>query len=144
MADPIILVVDDSVSDVHLLRRALDTEQENYELVVLTDGEAALMFVNEHRQGRRELVPCVIVLDAHLPRHNGLEVLRAIRTAPALDHINVVMLSGVITPKLAGEARKEGALCREKPLDLDSYMALGAEIFALCRSRKKPVLKAVV
>jgi len=74
-----IVVIEDNPADVDLLRYALDRQGEAYELEVLGDGEQALQFVHEHRTGKRDPEPCVIILDLHLPKYDGLEVLRAIK-----------------------------------------------------------------
>ena len=94
-----VLVIDDNEADIFLLRNALDQQGEDYELEILIDGEEALRFVRESRTGIREPHPCVILLDLHLPRYDGMAVLRAIREAPALEHIQVLILSGLATPQ---------------------------------------------
>src|SRR5579871_2292415 len=88
-----ILVIEDSPADILLLRHALDEHGDEYEIQVLKDGAEALQFVASQRNAKHELHPCVIVLDLHLPKHNGLTVLEAIRQAPALLHLHVVALS---------------------------------------------------
>src|SRR6266404_1552719 len=90
-----ILIIEDNPGDVFLLRHALETIDENFELKVLADGEQALQFVREHRLGLHPPDPCVIVVDLHLPKHDGMAVLRALKCAPALEHIGVVVLSGL-------------------------------------------------
>jgi CheY-like chemotaxis protein len=129
---PSILVVEDNVADVHLLRYALDAQGKPYRLEILSDGEAALTFVAEHRQGVRQHEPCVILLDLHLPKYNGIEVLTAIREEPILTHIRVVVLTTMASPADHAEVIELGAICREKPSDLNEITVLAAEIFALC------------
>ncbi|HEV8436940.1 MAG TPA: response regulator [Methylomirabilota bacterium] len=63
-----------------LLRRA------GYETVTAADGEEGLARV-------RELRPDVVLLDIMMPRRNGYEVCRAIKTDPALSSTPVIMLS---------------------------------------------------
>ena len=93
-----IVVIDDSSTDVLMLRYALQRFNQPYELEVLKDGEEALRFVDRHRRGDRSPEPCVIVLDLHLPRYGGLAVLRVIKREPALAHIHVVVLTTLATP----------------------------------------------
>lgn len=57
-----------------------------YETATATDGEAALELVRRTR-------PDVVLLDVMMPRRNGYEVCRAIKTDPALAAIPVIMLS---------------------------------------------------
>jgi CheY-like chemotaxis protein len=130
---PKILVIEDSPAEVALLRLALDHQGEPYDLELLSDGAMALRFVNEHRLGVREPHPCVIVLDLHLPKHDGIEVLKAIRVAPALFHIHVVALSNSASPREQAEVHALGGLYREKPSGLIQCFDLSAEILAICK-----------
>jgi CheY-like chemotaxis protein len=131
-----ILVVDDSTADVSLLRVALNQQNEAYELEVLETAEQALAFVQEHKDrshgGLHEVEPCVILLDLHLPRYDGLTILKAIKQAPVLAHIHVMVLSGIATPQEQFKIATMGALYRQKPSSLEGYLDLGAEIFAVC------------
>jgi CheY-like chemotaxis protein len=133
MSAPRILVIEDNPGDVQLLRHGLSQQNEPYELIVLWDGEAALHFINEQRSGT-STEPCVIVLDLHLPKHDGMEVLRALRRDPILNHISVVMLTSVANPKDETEVRRLGAHFREKPADLSAFLALAEFILELCKS----------
>ena len=129
-----ILMIEDSESEIGLLRHALVQQGETYELEILNDGEKALRFVHEHRTGIREPEPCVILLDLYLPRYDGMAVLRAIRQAPALEHIHVVVLTGLATPDQQVEIANLGALYRRKPSGLTELASLAAEIIAICKS----------
>jgi CheY-like chemotaxis protein len=126
--------MEDNPADVHLLRLALDTQGEEYIIDLLRDGEEAIQFVSSQRTAPADPEPCVIILDLHLPRHDGKAVLRAIKQEPALAHIHVVALSSLPSPSDEEEVLRLGArLCRTKPMDLDEWLALAAEILAICR-----------
>ncbi len=136
-----ILVVDDSTADVSLLRVALNRQNHPYELEVLETAEKALAFVQERRDGLHAGLhgeePCVILLDLHLPRYDGITILKAIKQAPVLAHIHVMVLTGIATPQEQFKIATMGALYREKPSNLDGYLDLGAEIFAVCGNTRK-------
>lgn len=127
-----IVVVDDNTADVNLLRMALDQRHEPYRLDVLQTSEEAFRFVREYQDDSHEQQPCVILLDLHLPKHDGLAILKAIRHARALSHIHVVLLSGMASPRERETIAAMGAFYRQKPFDLNDYLELGAEILALC------------
>jgi two-component system response regulator len=128
-----IVVMEDNPGDVHLLRMALDHHGEEYQLEILQDGEAALRFVESQRIHPSEPEPCVIVLDLHLPRHDGKAVLQAIRLAPPLAHVRVVALSSLPSPKDEMEVLRLGVrICRTKPMILDEWLQLAGEILAIC------------
>jgi CheY-like chemotaxis protein len=129
-----ILVIEDSEAEIVLLRNALDHQGEIYELEILRDGEEALRFVHEHRTGVREPVPCVILLDLYLPRYDGMAVLKAIRQEPALEHIHIVVWTGLASPDQKVEIANLGALYKRKPSTLDELEELAAEIIAICKN----------
>lgn len=135
MSIPTILVIEDNVADIFLFRHFLDEQGEAYLFEVLPDGEAALTFVAEHRSGARQHEPCVILLDLHLPKYNGIEVLTAIRTEPILAHIHVVVLTSDASPADRAEIAELGGICCFKPSDLDTVKALAIDILALCKGR---------
>jgi CheY-like chemotaxis protein len=128
-----ILVIEDNEGDIQLLRFALDQQKEDYELEILRDGEEALRFVHENRTGVREPEPCVILLDLHLPRYDGIAILQAIRETPPLEHIQIVVLSGQADPRQKAEMASHGAFYRRKPSTLSELSELAAEIFVICR-----------
>jgi DNA-binding response OmpR family regulator len=79
-----ILVVDDHPHIVRLVRREL--ERDAHEVLTAADGEEALRIA-------RELQPAVVVLDVVMPRRNGFEVLRELKSDPATRDIVVIMLT---------------------------------------------------
>lgn len=126
--------MEDNPADVHVLRLALDQQGEDYKIDLLQDGEAAIRFVREQRLLPADPEPCVIILDLHLPRHDGKAVLRAIKQEPALAHVHVVALSSMPSPSDEREVLRLGArMCKAKPMDLDAWLELAAEILAICR-----------
>lgn len=129
-----ILVVDDNTADVNLLRLALDQQREEYVLEVLESGDAALQFIKERRDGLHGPDPCVILLDLHLPKYDGLAILNAIRQAPVLAHIHVVVLSGMASPTEKDKIAAMGASYRQKPFGLHEYLELGGEILTICQT----------
>jgi CheY-like chemotaxis protein len=131
-----ILVIEDNPHDVRMLRYALDQHEHPYDLQVLSDGEAALEFVNGQRRVSLGL-PCVIVLDLHLPKHRGMEVLRSIQDAPALSHVGVAVLTSSGYPSEEQQALELGArIYRTKPFELDVWASIAGEILALCAGTK--------
>lgn len=129
-----IVVIDDNPADVLLLQHVLNRLNEPYDLLVLKDGEEALKFVERHRTGGAEPTPCVIVLDLHLPKYDGLAVLRAIRRKPGLAHIQVVILASLATPDEEREMLRIGVrLYQAKPMDLDGLAAVAKEILEICK-----------
>ena len=116
-----------------MLRLGLDLTGEEYQLDVISDGEQAMRFVDEHRTGNREEHPCVILMDLHLPRYGGLEILQAIRRTPPLAHIQVVVLTSLASPSEEREIRELGGVCLLKPSDFTCYSKLAREVMEICK-----------
>jgi len=135
-----ILLVEDNPGDVLLLRLALAQHEPDYILETLRDGAEAIRFVNDQWH-TTEPEPCVIVLDWHLPKHDGSLVLRSIREIPGMLHVRVVALTSVMSPKDEAEILRLGVrLYRTKPSDLDGWHRLAGEILEICH---EPTLSAV-
>jgi two-component system, OmpR family, alkaline phosphatase synthesis response regulator PhoP len=79
-----ILVVDDEIYIVHILDFSLG--MEGYEVVTALDGEQALERVASEK-------PDLIVLDIMMPKLDGYEVCRAVKSNPATRTIPVILLS---------------------------------------------------
>ena len=90
-----ILFVDDSPRDTLLALEALNQCNLENEVVTLSDGVEALDYLHHRgdftdRQGRN---PSVILLDLKMPRMDGLEVLKQIKSDANLRVIPVVMMT---------------------------------------------------
>ena len=135
-----ILLIEDSPVDVQLLRLALDQQGQKYKLQVLRDGAEALLFVDQHRTASMsDPEPCVIILDLHIPKHGGGAVLQAIRRAPVLSHIHILVLTSASSPEEELEARYLGVrLYREKPRDLGEFIEVAQLIFEICKGESMP------
>lgn len=91
-----ILLVEDNKSDAELTIRALKKNNLANELTHVRDGAEALDFI--FAQGRyfdRKIddIPNVIILDLKMPKVNGIEVLRRIKSDERTKKIPVVMLT---------------------------------------------------
>ena len=134
MGKPIIVMIEDNPADVELLRIAFDRLNEPYELVTLDDGEEALRFIHNRHSRGAEPEPCVILLDVHLPKYDGLEVLAALKREPKFQHIHVVMLaSGDIRPDEHTAIGRLGAMFRQKPRRFAEVLELATDVLELCR-----------
>ncbi|MBP6176990.1 MAG: response regulator [Anaerolineales bacterium] len=91
-----ILLVEDNPSDIGLTRRALEKSHVANDLVVVEDGQEALDYLFGASQPAGLQVtelPALILLDLKLPKVDGLEVLRRIRSDPNLYRLPVVVLT---------------------------------------------------
>lgn len=91
-----ILLVEDSDLDAELALRALTQSNISNKIIRLNNGEEAMDFVfGEGAYKGRSIYnqPRVILLDLKMPKVDGLEVLKRIRSTEATKLIPVVMLT---------------------------------------------------
>lgn len=135
MADPhpLIVVVEDNPGDVRLLRMALRQAGVSCDLRVLGDGEEGMALAR--REGTHAgRVPDLIVLDLNLPKHDGLEVLAALRAQPALRAVPVVVFTSSTSPWERARVEELGAKgFLAKPPDLDAFLAVGDVLRSMLR-----------
>ena len=122
-----ILLVEDRLIDIDLTRRALERRQVLNPLQVARDGEEAIAFFDRWEAG--ELPPICILLDLRMPKMNGLEVLRRLKSHPKFSTIPVVVLTTSNEDTDIEEAYKLG--CNSyivKPVDFDKFVDVAAKI----------------
>ena len=84
MANSKILIVEDSPT---YLRKIADSLQSSgYEIITAIDGEEALEKAVQEN-------PNLIVLDVILPKKNGFQVCRQLKTSPATQDIKILMMT---------------------------------------------------
>jgi CheY-like chemotaxis protein len=90
-----ILIVEDDPRDVELTLTALDDYKLANEVVVARDGQEALDYLYCRGQFRDRPAenPAVLLLDLKLPKVDGLEVLKQIKSDEQLKMIPVVVLT---------------------------------------------------
>lgn len=90
-----ILMVEDDPKDVELTLTALEDYNLANEVVVTRDGEEALDYLYQRGnfEARSSGNPAVMLLDLKLPKVDGLEVLKQIRSDDKLKLIPVVVLT---------------------------------------------------
>ena len=90
-----ILLVEDSPNDRELIVAALAELRLANEIVTLRDGAEALdyLYCSGAFEGRADELPTVVMLDIKMPKVDGIEVLRRIRSNPRTAMQPVVMLT---------------------------------------------------
>jgi CheY-like chemotaxis protein len=133
---PSILLVEDNPADVQLFGFALEDAGLDCELMVIRDGGDALQLV------RRATSPIadVAVIDLNLPKNDGIEILEAIRSNPALTGMPVLILSSSPSPRdISRVSAFPNTQYLTKPSFLDQYARLGSTIgMMLGRQRSGP------
>lgn len=124
-----ILLVEDNPADVRLTVEALKDAKMRNNLHVAADGVDAMEFLRRRGAHAKAPRPDLILLDLNLPKMDGREVLKEIKTDDSLKHIPVVVLT---------TSRAEEDMLRSyhlhanayvtKPVDLESFLKVVCSI----------------
>lgn len=110
-----ILLAEDSARDVELTLAALEEHNLANEVIVVEDGVEALdyLFRRGKYEGRVDRLPAVLLLDIKMPRMNGIEVLRELRSTEEFRTLPVVMLTS---------SREERDILESYELGINAYV----------------------
>ncbi len=130
--DETILLVEDNPDDALLTQRALKKNHICNEVVLVRDGAEALDYLfGSGSYERRDLtaMPQVILLDLGLPKIDGFEVLRRIKSDEQTRRVPTVVLTSSEDQQACVESFGYGAnSCVRKPLDIDQFRAVVGEL----------------
>jgi CheY-like chemotaxis protein len=110
-----IVLAEDNANDVELTLAALRENHVLNEVTVVRDGAEALDYLHR-RNGYASRVggnPALLLLDLKMPKVDGVEVLRQVKSDPALRTIPVVVLTS---------SREEQDLIRTYDLGVNAYV----------------------
>jgi len=120
-----ILLVEDNPDDVELTLRALKKHNVTNGIVVVNDGAEALdyLFGTGVYAGRDiSIMPVVIILDLKLPKVDGLEVLKRLRSDVRTKFVPVVVLTTSSEDEDLAQSYANGANSYiRKPVDFDQF-----------------------
>ena len=88
-----VLLVEDNPGDVRLTQEAFKEAKMSINLDVTMDGAEAIKFLRKQAPYEDSVTPDLILLDLNLPKKDGREVLREIKTDDTLKRIPVVVLT---------------------------------------------------
>jgi CheY-like chemotaxis protein len=110
-----ILLVEDNLKDIELMLVALKKNHFANEIVVARDGAEALDYLYRRGQfrSRDDGLPIAMLLDLKMPKVDGLDVLRQIKSDDTLKIIPVVMLTS---------SREEEDLVKSYKLGVNAYV----------------------
>ncbi|WP_005033990.1 response regulator [Holophaga foetida] len=140
-----ILLVEDSPADAEMTMDALASSNVINEIIHVEDGPAALDYLR--RQGcyatRSPGNPTFILLDLKMPKMNGLEVLREIRSDEEFCLIPIVMLTSSAEEKDMIESYRLGVNSYVvKPLNFGEFASVVASLGVFWAAINNPPPKA--
>jgi CheY-like chemotaxis protein len=110
-----IMIAEDNANDAELTLTALRENRIGNEIVLVPNGAEALdyLYCRSRFAGRADGNPALVVLDLKMPKVDGVEVLRQVKTDRALKHIPVVILTS---------SREEQDLVKSYDLGVNAYV----------------------
>ncbi len=123
-----ILLVDDGVNDVTLMRIAFKKAGFNNPLQEVHNGEEAITYlkgVGDYSDRDKFPLPAIMMLDLNMPMKNGFDVLAWLRTQPKLKCLTVVVLTASMRREDVERAFELGANSfLVKPSTIDDFTAM--------------------
>jgi CheY-like chemotaxis protein len=120
-----IVLAEDDEGHAQLILRNLQRSGLRNDVVHVTDGQQALDYV--HRRGeyssRPTGKPLLLLLDIKMPRVDGIEVLRQIKSDPTTEPFPVIMLTTTDDPREVERCYELGcSIYITKPVAYESFV----------------------
>jgi CheY-like chemotaxis protein len=134
-----ILVIEDSKTDVFLIREAVASSQIDTEIDIVRDGEAATRYFDAADRNENTPRPDLVLLDLNLPKKSGNQVLKHLRDSVRCRHVKVLIVSSSDAPQDRGSVENfaiEGYF--KKPSSYAGFMGLGLIVKELLESGVRP------
>src|ERR1700722_17008593 len=139
-----ILLAEDSAADVGIVRIALRDQGLDHVLHVARDGAEAISFIQKADKDRKAPGPDLLLLDMHLPKYDGEEILKCLRSTERYAQIPVVVMTSSDAPADHDRAQKHAAMFYfRKPSRLDEFIQLGVIVRDIL-TKNKPLARSVV
>lgn len=125
LGDIEVLLGEDMLTDAELTLRALQKNNLANKVLHLKDGPAVLDFVfsTGPYANRKSANPKLIILDLKLPKVDGIEVIRQIKSNPLTKSIPIVALTSSKEPRDIEESYRLGVNSYiVKPVDFDKFV----------------------
>ena len=122
-----ILIVDDEVHIRTLLEQTLEELEDEYDVEILSasNGEEGLEIIQEER-------PDLVFLDVMMPKMNGYDVCRAVKSNPELKDVKIILLTAKGQEVDKKQGLEAGALKYiTKPFDPDEILEEAKTILGL-------------
>jgi two-component system, chemotaxis family, response regulator Rcp1 len=118
-----ILLIEDSPSDAALTVEALQAGKIANNLSRVADGVEAIDYLRQKGRYAKTLRPDLIMLDLNLPRKDGRDVLRELKTDPSLKLIPIIVLTTSRADKDVLQSYELNANCYiTKPVDFEHFI----------------------
>lgn len=124
-----ILLAEDNEGDILLTREAFEAAKILIDLSVVKDGKEAIDFMTGQGIYSDRNLPDLVLLDVNMPKKNGHEVLKYIKSDEKLKHIPVIMLTTSASERDINMCYENQVNCYiTKPIDVNDFLTMVATI----------------
>ena len=124
-----ILLIEDNPGDVRLTQEAFKEGKKKVNLEVVMDGVEAIKYLRKEGKYKDKVIPDLVLLDLNLPKWDGREVLKEIKTDRDLKRIPVVVLTTSNAEQDIINSYDLHANCFiNKPVDFDNFFEIVQKI----------------
>ncbi|MGV8906280.1 MAG: response regulator [Acetobacterium sp.] len=123
--DQLIIIVEDSPEDYDAMLRAFKKVNLKNKVLRFEMGDDCLdyLFGRAEYEGKKPVLPGLVVLDLNLPGLDGREVLKLIKTTPHLKMIPVVVLTTSDDERDINDCYRDGANSYiQKPVNFQGFI----------------------
>ena len=131
---PILLVEDDSV-DAMTVKRAMRDLKVDHSVIHVVNGEEAMKYLTSPDTEK----PFVVLLDLNMPKMNGIEFLKVMKTYPELKTIPVIVLTTSKEQRdILGSFEFGASGYMVKPVDYSNFVEILSKIVTYWNSSELP------
>jgi DNA-binding response OmpR family regulator len=111
----LVLYADDDNEDLQFVKKAFHCRETNIELKTFPGAVPLLNFILD--SNANDPLPCLIILDIHMPDMSGKDALKCLRSFKRYNKVPVILFSTSTLPNDASFADEYGAALFTKPLN---------------------------
>ena len=117
-----ILIIEDNPADVRLVKEVMRDSKILNEIHWVPDGVEAIAFLRRQGKYGDAPRPHIVFLDLNMPRKDGREVLREVKSDPNLRRIPIVVMTSSQAEEDIARAYDQHANCYiRKPIDFQQF-----------------------
>ena len=128
-----ILYADDDFEDQEMLKEVVGKIDSNLNVVTTNGGCELLSYLETLQPG--DSLPCLIVIDMNMPKMDGIEVLKQLKSLKTYLKLPVVIFSTSDNQATIQMAKTLGAIDYiKKPVSFDSFLQVAKQFLDLCET----------
>ena len=132
-----VVMAEDSDADARLVLAAFKQHGLDCEITVIADGAEVLLYMLGIDANSHASTPDLLLLDMHLPKYDGEEILKALRATERIAQMPVIIMTSSTGPDYERIAQKHAALHYfKKPSTWTEFAELGGIVASLLERSK--------